>query len=72
MTAAVDEYLRRKMPRGTAPGEAREADLGIAGGDGVGLLIRQGKIIKKVPEADLLGVLREELLHWDQEGESEE
>ena len=54
------------------PGEAREADLGIAGGDGVGLLIRKGKIIKKVPEADLLGVLREELLHWDQEGESEE
>lgn len=49
------------------PGEAREADLGIAGGDGVGLLIRKGQIIKKVPEADLLGVLREELLNWDRQ-----
>ena len=43
------------------PGEAREADLGIAGGDGVGILIRKGEIIRKVPEQDLLGALREEL-----------
>ena len=43
------------------PGEAKEADLGIAGGDGEGLLIRKGKIIKKVPEQDLLKTLKEEL-----------
>ena len=46
------------------PGEAREADLGIAGGIGEGLLIRQGEIIRKVPEDQLLEALREELLHW--------
>lgn len=46
------------------PGEAKEADLGIAGGDGEGLLIRKGEIIRKVPEAELLNTLREELLHW--------
>ena len=43
------------------PGEAGEADLGIAGGDGVGLLIRKGRIIRKVPEPELLSALREEL-----------
>lgn len=43
------------------PGEAKEADLGIAGGDGVGLLIRRGEIIKKVPEAELLDTLKMEL-----------
>ncbi len=43
------------------PGEAREADLGIAGGDGEGLLIKKGEIIKKVPEAELLAVLKNEL-----------
>ncbi len=48
------------------PGEAREADIGIAGGDGEGLLIRHGEIVKKVPEERLLETLREELLHWEQ------
>ena len=43
------------------PGEAREADIGIAGGIGEGLLIKKGEIIRKVPEAELLEVLREEL-----------
>lgn len=43
------------------PGEAREADLGIAGGIEEGLLIRKGEIIKKVPEKDLLPALKEEL-----------
>ncbi len=43
------------------PGEAREADLGIAGGIGEGLLIRKGEIVKKLPEAELLGALKEEL-----------
>ncbi|MGI6094972.1 MAG: flavodoxin-dependent (E)-4-hydroxy-3-methylbut-2-enyl-diphosphate synthase [Lachnospiraceae bacterium] len=46
------------------PGEAKEADLGIAGGKGTGLLIKKGEIIKKVPEAELLQCLREELEHW--------
>ena len=43
------------------PGEAREADLGIAGGNGEGLLMRKGEIIKKVPECELLEALKEEL-----------
>ena len=47
------------------PGEAREADLGIAGGKGVGLLIRRGEILRKVPEEELLDALREELLQWE-------
>lgn len=46
------------------PGEAREADLGIAGGNGVGLLIRHGEVIRKVPEAELLDTLKDELDHW--------
>ena len=44
------------------PGEAREADLGIAGGVGEGLLIKKGEVLRKVPEADLLNALRGELL----------
>lgn len=44
------------------PGEAREADIGIAGGIGEGLLIKKGKVLKKVPESELLPALREELL----------
>lgn len=47
------------------PGEAREADIGIAGGIGEGLLIKKGEIIKKVPEEQLLNVLKEELDHWE-------
>lgn len=43
------------------PGEAREADLGIAGGIGEGLLIRKGEVIRKVPEGELLAALRDEL-----------
>lgn len=46
------------------PGEAKEADIGIAGGCGEGLLIRHGEIVKKLPEEELLPALREELLHW--------
>lgn len=46
------------------PGEAKEADIGIAGGCGEGLLIRHGEIVKKLPESELLPALREELLHW--------
>lgn len=46
------------------PGEAKEADLGIAGGIGEGLLIKKGEIIKKVPEEKLLDTLKEELENW--------
>lgn len=46
------------------PGEAREADIGIAGGIGEGLLIKKGEIIRKVPEDQLLNTLREELGNW--------
>lgn len=46
------------------PGEAKEADIGIAGGIGEGLLIKKGEIIRKVPESELLETLRQELLHW--------
>lgn len=46
------------------PGEAREADLGIAGGIGEGLLIRHGEVVKKLPEQELLSALRWELEHW--------
>lgn len=48
------------------PGEAKEADIGIAGGIGEGLLIKKGEIVRKVPEQELLDTLREELLHWDE------
>ena len=44
------------------PGEAREADIGIAGGIGEGLLIKKGQILKKLPEDELLSALRAELL----------
>ncbi len=46
------------------PGEAKEADIGIAGGIGEGLLIKKGEIVKKVKEEALLDTLREELLNW--------
>lgn len=49
------------------PGEAREADLGIAGGIGEGLLIKKGQILRKVPEGELLEALREELIKLTQE-----
>ena len=48
------------------PGEAKEADIGIAGGIGEGLLIKKGQIIRKVPEEQLLAVLRDELDHWQE------
>lgn len=46
------------------PGEAREADIGIAGGTNEGLLIKKGKVVKKVPEGELLNVLENELQNW--------
>ncbi|MGF7003774.1 (E)-4-hydroxy-3-methylbut-2-enyl-diphosphate synthase [Lachnospiraceae bacterium PFB1-21] len=47
------------------PGEAREADIGIAGGDGVGLIIKKGEVVKKVKEELLLKELEEELNNWN-------
>lgn len=48
------------------PGEAKEADIGVAGGIGEGLLIKKGEIVKKVKEEELLETLRQELLHWNE------
>ncbi len=47
------------------PGEAKEADIGIAGGKGEGLLIKKGTIVKKVKEDELLETLRQELQNWE-------
>ena len=49
------------------PGEEKEADIGIAGGIGEGLLIKNGEVYKKVPEGELLEALRYELLHWNEQ-----
>ncbi len=49
------------------PGEAKEADIGIAGGIGEGLLIKHGEIVKKLPEEQLLSALRRELENWKNE-----
>ena len=48
------------------PGEAKEADIGIAGGIGEGLIIKHGEVFKKVPESEFLEALRYELLHWNE------
>ena len=47
------------------PGEAKEADLGVAGGIGEGLLIKHGEIVQKLPEDQLLDALRHELENWN-------
>ena len=46
------------------PGEGKEADLCIAGGNGEGLLMKKGEILKKVPESEMLSALRYELENW--------
>ena len=46
-------------------GRSKEADIGIAGGIGEGLLIKKGEIVKKVKEEELLDTLRNELLNWE-------
>lgn len=48
------------------PGEAKEADIGVCGGISEGLLIKKGKVIKKVPEHELLETLRHELVNWSE------
>ena len=47
------------------PGEAREADLGIAGGEGEGLIFKKGEILRKVPQDTLLAELKKELDSWE-------
>lgn len=49
------------------PGEAKEADIGVAGGVGTGLLIKKGEIVRRMPESELLEALRDELTHWDEQ-----
>ena len=62
MVRGVDKKLKVAV-MGCAvngPGEAREADLGVAGGDGEGLIFKKGEIIKKVPEGELLSAFKVE------------
>ena len=74
LAGQVEEMVRSiRLPKQTSikvavmgcavngPGEAKEADIGIAGGNGEGLLIKKGEIIRKMPESELLGALRAEL-----------
>jgi (E)-4-hydroxy-3-methylbut-2-enyl-diphosphate synthase len=49
------------------PGEAREADIGIAGGEGLGILFKKGKVVRKVPQDQLARVLLEEVDKWESE-----
>lgn len=67
MTAEFDHLDIKVAVMGcvvNGPGEAKEADLGIAGGDGCGVLIKKGEIVKKVPESEILDELRKELTNW--------
>ncbi|MBR1692904.1 MAG: flavodoxin-dependent (E)-4-hydroxy-3-methylbut-2-enyl-diphosphate synthase [Lachnospiraceae bacterium] len=67
MTAGIDKPLKVAVMGCVVngPGEAKEADLGIAGGVGEGLLIKKGEIVRKLPESELLGALKEEILNWE-------
>jgi (E)-4-hydroxy-3-methylbut-2-enyl-diphosphate synthase len=49
------------------PGEAREADIGVAGGRGVGIIFKKGEIFKKVSEEELLPVFMQELRKMEEE-----
>ena len=60
------ENMVADIPLVNGPGEAKEADIGIAGGIGEGLIIKHGEVFKKVPESELLEALRYELLHWNE------
>ena len=54
------------------PGEAREADIGIAGGDGVGILFKKGEVVKKFPENQLVEVLLDELGQFERQWKSKQ
>lgn len=72
--AEAVEALAEKYPKNltvavmgcvvNGPGEAREADLGIAGGKAEGLLFKKGEILRKLPEDQLLAALEEEIIKW--------
>jgi len=65
MAASFDQLNIKIAVMGCAvngPGEAREADIGIAGGKGMGLLFKHGEIVSRIPEDRLLAALQEELL----------
>lgn len=51
------------------PGEAREADIGIAAGNGKGMIFRNGEIVRRVEEAEIVDALMEELARWEQENQ---
>jgi (E)-4-hydroxy-3-methylbut-2-enyl-diphosphate synthase len=51
------------------PGEARQADIGVAGGNGVGIIFKKGEIWRKVPEDQLLEVFTAELKKMEEEGQ---
>lgn len=67
MVAGIDKTLKVAVMGCVVngPGEAKEADLGIAGGVGEGLLIKKGEIIRKLPENELLDALKEEIMNWE-------
>ena len=68
MVAGMDHLNLKVAVMGcvvNGPGEAKEADIGIAGGIGEGLLIKKGEIVRKVPEDELLETLRQELVSWE-------
>lgn len=48
------------------PGEAKEADIGIAGGDGAGILFKKGKVVKSFPQEKLVDVLLQEVEKYEQ------
>src|SRR5881398_3741934 len=51
------------------PGEAREADIGIAAGNGQGMIFRNGEMVRRVPEAEIVDALLEELARWESENQ---
>src|SRR3954464_4938157 len=51
------------------PGEAREADIGIAAGNGQGMIFRNGEMVRRVPEAEIVDALMEELARWESENQ---
>lgn len=65
MTRSLDIKVAIMGCAVNGPGEAREADIGIAGGDGIGILFRKGKVIKTVPQQDLVDVLLEEVVKME-------
>ena len=53
------------------PGEAREADIGVAGGSGVGILFKKGKVVKKFPQDQLVEVVLAAVDEFERENQSD-